>query len=310
MLAFQPELFKCTGTLPGGERVKIAAGIQPIQRSARLGLWLALFTAAVTAPGELVVLENSFMRLELDPQTFSVRFAGTPGGKNFLEPVHLTESEVAGSGWVEPGGYTVDVLPESDNSALLRRGPATVEARESGYVLLLGPEDPVSQWRVKKEFYLDRDAPDVRVKITLLSSQKEERRAGIRLTAQVVRDGTLEYPHESGAPGLLAGDFPNLSAIRDQAGSAYMISIPGAGRQRALLSARANAVTVVTSYGRWTRTLELLSAGETGEEAGNPRLLALLDDDTHICQVAMELCQSGVNVGAPLVAVERWTFSR
>lgn len=258
-----------------------------------------------------VVLQNGYVRLELEPRTFSVRFAGFPGGKNFLEPVHLTESEIAGPNWVDPGGLTTDLLPARENSALLRRGPAEVVVQEERYVLLLGPEHPDSNWRVKKEYFLEKDTPEGRYKVTVTSARKTERRVGIRIAAQVVRAGQWEISGDFGVPGLMLGQYPDLASVTGADTPGYIVPLAGGrDRRRAVLAVPgAPEVTQQTPFGTWSRRLELASdtAGEGGP--ASPRLVLLLDDATHVYQAGLEAMQSGVNVGAPLVIVEHWVFS-
>src|SRR5688572_14071968 len=100
---------------------------------------LMLAGALSSAMGAPLALDNGKIRVELESRTFSVRFIGFPGGNNFLEPAHLTETELAGTGWLDPGGLFTDVLPVRTEDAMLRRGPAEVVEQRDDYVLLLGP---------------------------------------------------------------------------------------------------------------------------------------------------------------------------
>lgn len=257
-----------------------------------------------------VVLENAYVRLELDPRTFSARFAGFPGGKNFLDVIHLTPSEIAAPGWLEPGGCTTDVLPDSENSALLRRGPAEIIVQEAQYVLLLSPVDPERGWRIKKEYFLVPDTSEARYKVTVLSSRKEERPVGIRTTTQFLGKGQLRVPAVPDSLGLLGGTFPGFANQREAPEGLYVLPLDGSsGRHGAVLAARASAFSLETDFGRWTRHIEIRSAVEENGTGAAPRFVALLDDRSHVYQGALEVMQAGVNVGAPLVVEERWIFA-
>jgi len=275
-----------------------------------LGAYIAL-TSMLAAQGQTpVVLESPHVRIELESRTFSVRFVGFPGGKNFLDLIHLTASAIASPGWLEPGGITTDLIPDSENSALLRRGPAELVVFEEHYVLLLGPEDPDHHWRIKKEYFLAVDRSEVRYKLTVMSTLKEERKVGVRITAQLPREGGLLIPKAAGALGLLRGDFPRFNELIGSVADAYTINLAvGPKRQRAVLASPATSLVYETPFGRWERQIEIRSSLESPSENAMPRLLVLLDDDSHVYQAGLEVTQSGVNVGAPLVVQERWRFT-
>lgn len=276
-----------------------------------LGACIVLM-GTLTAPGNTpVVLENESIRLELEPRTFSVRFVGFPGGKNFLDLIHLPASAIAGPGWLEPGGLTTDLIPETENSALLRRGPAELIAHERQYVLLLGPKDDARQWRIKKEYFLTPGQSEVRYKVTVLSPVKEERPVGVRITAQLPEVGELRFPGAAGTLGLLSGDFPGFALLEAGGADASVIPLAGGGmRRRAVVEIPAAMLVYETPFGQWTRSMEVLSGLGSGEDATPSRALLLLDDDTHVYQAGLDVMQAGINVGAPLVVQERWVLSK
>lgn len=269
---------------------------------------LLLVGALASAFGGPLALDNGKIRIELEARTFSVRYIGIPGGNNFLEPTHLTATELASTGWIEPGGLTTDVLPIRAGDAVLRRGPAEVVEQRDDYVLLLGPEHPESHWRVKKEFQLTRDTAELTCKVTVLSSLKEERDIRIRNTARLAWTGALTVPVEPGRMSLIRGKFEGVGELLLAPESAYQIPLMSTqARERAVLSSPSPEVRMVTDFGVWTRQLEIRSSLPEPEAEGRIRMLALLDDGTHTYQAALEGAQSGVNVGAPLVVIERWT---
>ena len=261
-------------------------------------------------PGAPVVLENPQIRIELEPRTFSLRYLGFPGGKNFLESVYLSESQLATGGWLEPGGITSDLAPLSRENVGLRRGPATVVEQRDDYLLLLGPVQPGSGWQFKKEYQLASGAAALTYKLTVLSPRIEERAVGVRVTAQLPWAGSLVIPRAFGNLGLLRGASAGLAEIMAQPGDAYVIPVAAhANWNRVVVEAPSPEVLYRTSFGLWARRMEIRSATADPDPGTRYRLLALIDDDTHTYQVALEAAQSGVNVGAPMVVVEHWTLT-
>lgn len=263
-----------------------------------------------SAFGASLALDNGKIRVEVEPRTFSVRFIGLPGGHNFLEPVHLTATEIAGSGWLDPGGLVTDVLPVRSENAVLRRGPAEVVERRDDYVLLLGPEHPESRWRVKKEIQLARDAGELTYKVTVLSSLKDERDIRIRTTARLNGNGALTVPVAPGRMSLVRGAYEEVLNLLEFPDESYAIPLRSRKlRSRAVLSSPSPEVTMTTEFGVWKRRLEIRSALPEPETKNRIRMLALFDDPTHTYEAALEGAQSGANVGSPLVVVEHWSVS-
>ena len=270
---------------------------------------IVLISALTAATGGPVALDNGKIRIELDTRTFSVRFLGEPGGRNFLEPMHLTPSELDGEGWIEPGGVVTDVLPVQQDNAVIRRGPAEMIERSDDYILLLGPEEPRSRWRVKKEVQLARDTAELTYKVTVLSSMKEERDVRIRNTARIAWSGRLLIPVDAGPLKLVRGRFEGLERMLKYPEGSFVLPLYSTSiRSRAVLASPAPEVTMSTDFGVWTRRLEIQSAPEEPEFENREGMMALLDDETHIYESALEGAQSGVNVGAPLVVIEHWTI--
>jgi hypothetical protein len=275
----------------------------------RIALLLAILGVPASVSG--LALDNGAIRIEVDPQTYSVRFLGHPGGANFIDPVHLTERQRNGKGLVVPGGVMTDVLPVSEGEAMLRRGPATVIEHTSDYLLLLGPESPSTGLRVKKEYLLDQNSAGLEYRLSVLSSLKEQRAVTIRATAQLPWGGVLKLPKtESGDLVLIRGSYPGISALLSRQDSLYSVSLEEEpGRENAVLRLKdfLGVIESARKYGTWTRSATVSSAGE--EDPSLPVAMALIDDYSRTCQVALEVSQAGVNVGAPLVYVERWALT-
>lgn len=274
-----------------------------------LSVLLIVVAGMATASDPTLVLQNGHIRVELEPRTFSLRYLGFPGGKNFLDPIYLSETEIAGAGWVAPGGVVTDLVPVSRAYASLRRGPATIAERTDDYILLLGPAHPESGWQFKKEYQLTRDSAALTYKLTVQTQQKEERSVRVRITAQLPEEGIVFIPHTAGELGFLRGAGPALRLLHAPEDSGYRIPLAAnSSWRRAVLASPASELTYTTGFGVWSRRLEVRSAAP--DEDSTYQFLALLDEASHTYQVALEAAQAGVNVGAPLVVVEHWTLSR
>lgn len=308
--------FQLRGCLKTGlarPRMRLAPLAVAGMGNARRGV-MSLLIICAALPGILtsdagapVILDNGRVRLEVDPQLFGVRFAGMSGGPNFLDTAYIGDAPRPDRPGSEVGGYVVDVLPAAGEPGTRRHEPAEIVEHDAHYVLLLGPEDPESQWRVKKEFFLERDSATVRCRTALLTSRKAERRGGLRLTAQVARTGTVMLPRAGGEIGLYWGAFPGLAELRDGKEDWVRIPVTGRGRDaRAVLVAPVTAMVMEAPFGRWTRRLESPEAG--GGQEGRGRMFVVVDDPAHVCQVTLEVTGTGINAGAPLVVEELWTF--
>jgi len=253
-----------------------------------------------------VVLDNGAIRVELDPVTYSVRFLGRPGGPNFVDPLYMTPWQRRPGALVMPGGIMSDVLPVREDRAFLRRGPAAVLEQRRDYVLLMGPACGETQLQVKSEYLLDRNAPELTYRLSVLSSRRAGQTVAIRVTAQVPWAGALAFPaHGDGVPGLIRGAFPGYpGALAAEDGKHRLPLGVQRGREQAVLRAPVAQLEVTRPSGTWARGAALISAGE-GEET-NVELLVLLDDQSQTCQIALEARQTGVNVGVPMVFVETW----
>lgn len=270
---------------------------------------LCIILVAGAAPAGPVVLENQHLRVEIEPRTHSLRFFGRPGGWNFLEPVHLTTTDLNANGWIEPGGLFTDILPLERANADLRRGPAEVVEHRPDFLLLLGPEQAATGWRFKKEFLLTRDKAELVFKLTVMSNRKEEREVRVRTTAQLGWAGTVYLPREAGRLALLRGTWPGVEDLLTSEDSYYVLPLTtSVARRRAVLSSPAATQIVQSPAGVWTRRIEVRSAVAGEESALHTRSLALLDDPSHTYQVALEAGQRGVNVGAPMIVQEFWTL--
>ena len=118
-----------------------------------------------------IALDNSAMRVEVDPRLFSVCFVGLPNRSNFVEPTQPTQEEIEGEGWVDPGGLHTDLVPYQGQDAAIRRGPADVVERTATSVVMLGPVSGTLKVRLKKEIELDEHKPRAVFKVSASPSR-------------------------------------------------------------------------------------------------------------------------------------------
>jgi hypothetical protein len=108
---------------------------------------------------------------------------------------------------------------------------------------------------------------------------------------------------------LVRGSFDGIAKILNYPEGSYVLPLSDKNkRTRAVLASPSSEVAMNTAFGVWTRRLEIRSSLDEPDAENRMRMMALLDDETHIYESALEGAQSGVNVGAPLVVIEQWSI--
>jgi len=271
-----------------------------------MGTWIAL--CACLCAGS-IVLENGAVRIEADPQLFSVQFAGFPGGPNFVDPLRVEEADRAGAGWVDPGGLLTDVLPAPERDAALRRGPASVELQDSHSVVLLGPPSEKFGIRLKKEIRLAGDEPKARYTVTLLASAQDAQRYALRNTMRVPLRNTIRIDKDKNEIVPLAG-LDKLAPAVVRSMQYWLIPIPPTSpMSKVVLGARVRSFSIENRSGVWTRTMAESTPEPSGADASTP-FFCVLDDTTRSYGAALQSAPQDVSLGAPLVVAEEWQFER
>lgn len=270
----------------------------------------ALLLWAWSAGAGVLVLESPQIRLEVDPERFSVRFLGWPGGPNFVEPLHLARARQGASMANAPGGISSDVLYLPAERSLLCGGPARVLEHRRDYLLLMGPVSRQNALQVKKEYRIHGEEARLTYKLSVLSSRKEERTVTVRVTAQVPWGGEVRVAGPgSGSARLIRGAYPGFEALRAPGDEGYVVPLGRRrGRELAVVRVPADEMVAARPSGSWRRRCAIAGAGS--EAGADTSLLLLLDDRSFTCRTAFEGRQGGVNVGAPLVYTEEWTLTR
>jgi hypothetical protein len=131
-----------------------------------LGL-LILLQSFLGSPN-VVALDNGAIRIEVEPELFAIRFIGTPGGKNFLDPLYVRDSVRASEGPLESGGLTTSLDPAGPQAAELSRGPTRTIDSGWYHLVLIGPVAEESGLRLRKEIRIDPREPKAWFTVTVL----------------------------------------------------------------------------------------------------------------------------------------------
>lgn len=258
---------------------------------------------------EPVVLDNGSIRVEFDPQVFSVRFVGLPGGSNYLEPLFVSHEDKKGPGWVDPGGLVTDLIPLQGHDASLRRGPGEIVEQRKDYVAALGPLSGETGLRVKKEIALDPIEAKARFTVTVTVAGPKPAAFSIRNTARVARGSTLRVEKADGTIRALAGTTNIFPAVVNS-NLFWLVPVPPtAPMKNVVLGAFVPRIVHVGNQGIWRR--RIVSAPEQAKLAPNEStFLCLLDDTTRSYGAALQGAVAPIEPCCPLVFEEEWTISK
>ena len=148
-----------------------------------LAILMALLLS--TASQDMVVLKSPVLRLEVDPQTFSLRYVGLPGGYNFVQPNYLDDIDRLEATWLDAGGLYAGIGLSTDEDAALRRGPAVEVEQGESFVALLGPWSEKHGLRFKKEVHLDNRSGSATYTLTLYAKRHTPKNIAIETLCQI-----------------------------------------------------------------------------------------------------------------------------
>jgi hypothetical protein len=266
-------------------------------------LWLA---ACAANP---IVLENGAVRVEVDPDLFSIQFIGLPGGRNFFEPVHISDVDHAGKDWLDPGGLVTDLVPLEQRDAAIRRGPAEVVARDDHSVVLLGPESPALHIRLKKELKLLGSEAKLRYIVTALGTSAETQKFALRNTARVPIPATLRVRRADATIRALSGaKAPGPAVVRSNV--FWLIPVPPTQRfDKLVLGAESLEVGVQNNDGVLTR--RIVSPNIDPKTAPyEATFVCILDDVTRSYGAALQSSVAEIDATTVLTLAEEWTIEK
>lgn len=266
-----------------------------------------LTLVAVLLQAGPIALDNGAIRVEVDPQVFSICFVGAPGGENFVEPIPVSPEEREGAGWVDPGGLQTDVIPYTAKDAASRRGPAEIVERRSDYVALLGPPSERTGMRIKKEVQLVGSEPRARFRVSALRVTGDPVDVGLRNTVRVPVGNTLRIIRDDGELRVLAGTDSAAPAVV-KSRKYWLIPIPPtAPMNGVVLGAFIPRHVLANGSGTWTRTMVHMPEVPDGVPSGST-FLCILDDSTATYGAALQGAVSETTERGTVVLEEVWTI--
>ncbi len=261
---------------------------------------------AVVFTGPLT-LDNGAIRIEIDPQWFSIRFVGLPGGANFVDPLFVDTAHIADGGPPQPGGLCTDLLPHSDDGAAICRGPAEVIEQRADYIALLGPASERLNVRLKKEIQLLGEQPRARLRVSILATATHPGRFAIRNTARVPHDTTVRIAKADGEIRPITGTDEIAPAVVNSI-KHWLIPVPPTARMKGVvLGAFVPEISLKNTSGVWTRRLLTMPQQAVAVPQGCT-CLCLLDDPTRSYGAALQGALEEVTLDASLVFEEEWAI--
>lgn len=257
-----------------------------------------------------IVLDNGKIRIELEAELFAVQFVGIPGGKNFVEPLHVDQSGRKGIHWVNPGGAYVELVPPRGLDAAIMRGPAIVIEQRKDYVALLGPVSPTLGVRLRKEVRLEPDAPRAKFTVTVMGMSPNPCDAALRHVVRMPHNMRFMVEKSAGSFRVLSGASDKDSPV-ESAGEFWALPTPTGKREKSIvLGALADAAVHVNADGlRWHRRLPNKPEAPTDLPEG-VSIWCKFGNGTSDYLAAMQGPQQMVTQAAPLVYVEMWSIEQ
>lgn len=269
----------------------------------------AWLIAALALAADPVVLDNGAVRVEVDPQLFSIRFVGFPGGRNFLQAFHVRDALRDSGGLAHPGGLETRLTPHDRPDAALLRGPAEVIEQTQHSVAMLGPVSEALDLRLKKEVWIHPRQAQAWLTVTVLARRDEGRSWALSNVAHLPPSCALRLDRADGTLEVLEGaeDLAAAAALTERYATISIPPVEPLGR--IVLGAFASKVAHVTAEGVWVRHIE--------DAPRSPRLLpdgvsfvALLDSGDGHYTAALRGPLSATAPAQPLVFRERWALQK
>lgn len=256
-----------------------------------------------------IILDNGLIRVEAEPRLFGFRFIGFPGGQNFVEPLHVSDLELAGKSWLDPGGLVTDILPAPERDAAVRRGPAEVLAQDAYTLIMLSPVSPTSNIQVKKELQLTRDKAEARYRVSVMTPSSKKWPYYVRNTVRIPMRSTLRL--EKGDDILRPLSGTKLLAPWVVKSMEYW-SVPIPPTQHAKQVVLGGFLDMMRLEGRdgvWERRIVGMPPSGRDVESGST-FVCVLDDETRGYGAAFQGAKEDLDPGSPMVFTEEWIFER
>jgi len=271
-------------------------------------LLIGMVCITLAAP---IALDNGAIRIEIEPELFTIRFIGAPGGENFVEPIYVDPSLVEGREWVDPGGLYTDLVgADVGQDGALRRGPAEIIEHKENYIALLGPPSPKLKVRIKKEIRLDPKEARAYFYASAIGLSKTPVEGVLRNTARVPQGTTLRVLRADDTIRTLAGRITPSPAVTPSM-KYWLIPVPPTTRMdKMVLGAFVSTVEHRAPSGlQWTR--HLVTMPDTRDEVPHEAtFLCLLDSTTRTYGASLQSQKTVVTQAQPAFIAEEWTLER
>jgi len=271
-----------------------------------MGILSLLVAAMISA--DPVVLENGVLRIEIDPEVFSLRYIGFSGGRNFVEPIPFDDMKSV-KAWLDPGGLTTDVLPVAARDASIRRGPAEVLKQDALCLVMLGPVSAETQLQLKKEIRLDPENAAVWYNVSALTPSPEKRSCFVRNMGRIPQGSTLRVKKQDVNIRTLQGKT-SLAPVVVKSMQFWLIPVPPTHRtENALLGAFVDTVEIQNREGLWRRRIHHMPPDPDHADQEST-FVCVLDDKTRSYGVALQSGRQELSAQSPVLFSEEWTFER
>ena len=266
-----------------------------------LYMMVSLLLGAAPAP---VVLENAAVRIEVDPQLLAVRYLGAPDGPNLVESLHVENRQRRQPEGVDTGGVTWQV---TEGGAPLSFGPADVVAHSEQRIVLLTSRNEESHLRLKVEFVLEGESPEVAMRATVTTDEPGSTLPVALRCAFRVRPGALAGSFVAQAPVLYALDKQGPGTPVNQ-WDGILFDAGAIGSQPLLVSSMGSSVSMERSGYRVMRVLPE-GAAPSASYANAKNLHGVSDPRSQTYGIIMESPKAQVGPTSPLVYREVWRIA-
>lgn len=254
-----------------------------------------------------VVVENSFVRVEVEPDLFLIRYVGVLDKHNWLAPLGLNQSQGENGLSSNFGGFGCTLVSPDVPDLAFPSGPAEIVNKNPLRVVLLGPESKKFPVRLKLEIQAPVAAGNIMVTVTAVASGNVPGKFALRNTACIAQGTTVRINTSDGEFLPLAGTT-SVVPIANKSFCYWLIPLPSPGlQQQVVLGAHVPQVSFHKTPYAWTRycggTLEESRAYMDGSN-----LICALDGEKREYRVTFQSPLAEVRPDSPLVLKEEWSF--
>ena len=252
------------------------------------------------------MLENQAIRVEIDPAIATIRCVALQTGKNWLDALHLSDTERSSVDKVEASGFSTSLILKADQRVVPFRGPAQVLQASRLSVVLLTPESPDRPLKLQQEIRLRHNSSLLRYTVTALNPGAEPVTAALRNTARLSFNVTIRCNRSDGILRPLSGAdsiYPVVSKVLEY----WHIAIPPSRGMvgEASFGGFIPEITIHRGDALWQR--RILTMPESAEDCPEQcSFICHLDNLRHVYSASLQSKFAAVSVAEPLVFTEEW----